>query len=91
MEVTNRTILHGLKIRLNEAKGLWIEELYLVLWAYRITPRIATGELPFNLTYGTEMMILFEVGLPSVRVEQYNESSNSECRRVDLDLLSKIG
>ena len=31
MEVTNRTILHDLKIRLNEAKDLWVEELYLIL------------------------------------------------------------
>ena len=31
VEVTNRTILYGLKTRLNEAKGLWVEELYPIL------------------------------------------------------------
>ena len=36
------------------------------------------------------MMILLEIGLPSARVEQYNESSNSEYRRIDLDLLSEV-
>ena len=31
VEVTNRTILHDLKIRLNEAKSFWMEELYPIL------------------------------------------------------------
>ena len=90
MKVTNRTILHELKIRLNEAKDLWVEDLYSILWAYRMTPRIPMRELPFNLAYGTEVMILLEIELPSARVEQYNEPSNSECQRVNLDLLSEF-
>ena len=90
VEVTNRTILHGLKTRLNEAKGLWIKELYPVLWAYRTTLRIPTGESPFNLAYGMEAMIPLKIGLPSTRVEQYNEPNNFECRRADLDLLPEL-
>ena len=31
VEVTNWIILHGLKTRLNEAKGLWVDELGSVL------------------------------------------------------------
>ena len=88
--MTNRTILHGLKIRLNEAKGLWVDELNSVLWAYRMTPHIPTGESPFSLAYGTEAMILLEIGLPSTRVEQYQEPNNFECRRADLDLLPEL-
>ena len=90
VEVTNRTILHGLKTRLNEAKGLWVEELNSILWAYRTTPRVPTGESPFSLAYGTEAMIPLEIRLPSTRVEQYREPDNSECRRVDLDLLLEL-
>lgn len=48
-KVTNRAILHGLKIVLNKAKGLWIEELNSILWAYQATPWIPIGEFPFNL------------------------------------------
>ncbi|GJX82588.1 reverse transcriptase domain-containing protein [Tanacetum coccineum] len=33
-EVTNSTIVQGLKTRLSNAKGLWVEELPNVLWAY---------------------------------------------------------
>ncbi|GKB11429.1 reverse transcriptase domain-containing protein [Tanacetum coccineum] len=36
-EVTNRTLLQGLKTRLGNAKGLWVEKLPNVLWAYRTT------------------------------------------------------
>ena len=83
-------ILHGLKIRLNKAKCLWVKQLYPILWAYRTTLRIPTGESPFNLAYETETMISLEIGLPSTRVEQYNESNNSECQRANLDLLPEL-
>ncbi|KAL0416177.1 UNVERIFIED_CONTAM: hypothetical protein Slati_3449600 [Sesamum latifolium] len=48
-EVTNRILLQHLKTRLDGAKGSWVEELPGVLWAYRTTPRSATGETPFCL------------------------------------------
>ena len=69
VKVTNQIILYGLKTRLNKAKGLWMEELYSILWAYRTTPRILMEESPFNLAYGIETVIPLEIGLPSVRVE----------------------
>ncbi|XP_075667544.1 uncharacterized protein LOC142637124 [Castanea sativa] len=37
-EATNKVILAGLKKRLDDAKGRWVEELPHVLWAYRTTP-----------------------------------------------------
>ena len=88
--MTNQTILHGLKTRLNEVRGLWVEELHSVLWAYRTTPRVSIRESPFNLTYGTEAMIPLEIGLPSTRVEQYCEPGKFECWRADLDLLPEL-
>ena len=90
MEVTKWIILHGLNTRLNKTKGLWVEELYPILWAYRTTPRISMEESSFNLVYGTEAMIPLDIRLPSARVEQYYELSNSECQRVDLELLSEV-
>ena len=64
----NKVIVNGLKRRLEGAKGNWIEELPNVLWAYRTTSRRSTGETPFSLTYGTEVMILAEVYLCSAQV-----------------------
>ena len=54
-------------------KGVWLKELPSVLWAYRTTTRTSTGETPFNLTYGTEALILVEVGLISLRRELFDE------------------
>ena len=50
----NRTLLKIIKARLVGVKGVWPEELPIVLWAYRTTARTRTGETPFNLTYGIE-------------------------------------
>lgn len=48
-EATNKVIKHHLKIRLVALKGEWVNELPHVLWVYRITPRMATGETLFCL------------------------------------------
>lgn len=36
-EVMNMIIMQGLKKRLDEKKGSWVEELNNVIWAYRMT------------------------------------------------------
>ena len=38
VEVVNKVIVSGLKKRLDEAKGKWMDELPHVLWTYRTTP-----------------------------------------------------
>src|SRR5579862_3942722 len=54
VEATNKTIKKLLKKKLQQKKGLWVEELPNVLWAYRTTRRTATGETPYSLVFGTE-------------------------------------
>ncbi|KAL0730577.1 hypothetical protein Bca4012_026670 [Brassica carinata] len=66
-ETINKTVLDGLKKRLEDRKGRWAEELEGVLWSHRTTPRWATGETPFSLVYRTECMIPAEVEFPEVR------------------------
>ena len=63
MEVTNWTLLKFIKFQLEGAKGTWLEELLSVLWAYWTTARTLTGEMSFNLTYGTKAIIPVEVGV----------------------------
>ncbi|XP_024009474.1 uncharacterized protein LOC112084555 [Eutrema salsugineum] len=55
-EATNKTIIDGLKKRLDTAKGTWADELDGVLWSHRTTPRRSTGQSPFFLAYSTEAM-----------------------------------
>ncbi|XP_024010357.1 uncharacterized protein LOC112085378 [Eutrema salsugineum] len=56
-EAANKTILDGLKKRLDAKKGPWADKLDGVFWSHRTTPRRATGETPFALVYGSECVI----------------------------------
>uniref|UniRef100_A0A2N9HPE1 Uncharacterized protein n=1 Tax=Fagus sylvatica TaxID=28930 RepID=A0A2N9HPE1_FAGSY len=85
-ESSNKTILNGIKKRLEEAKGRWVEELPTILWTFRTTPRSSTGETPYSLTYGVEAVIPLEVGLPTLRSEQYDQEDNELMLAKDLDL-----
>ena len=60
-EATNKTLITALKKKLKQAKGKWVEELPGVLWAYRTTPRRSTGNTPFALAYGMDVVIPTEI------------------------------
>lgn len=85
-EASNKTVIAGLKKRLERAKGAWPSELPHVLWAYRTTPRRATGETPFSLTYGMEAIIPLEAGLPTMRSDLVEQGQNNEALLAELDL-----
>ncbi|GFY90940.1 hypothetical protein Acr_07g0011360 [Actinidia rufa] len=86
VESTNKTIMNGIKKRLEKAKGKWVNELASVLWAYRTTPRKATNETPYSLAFGFEAVITLEVGLPIIRTGAYDATHNNEVLARDLDL-----
>ena len=83
-------MLKIIKARLVGAKGAWLEELPSVLWAYRTTARTLTGETPFNLTYGTEAVIPVEIGLTSLKKEFFDEHSNDNQLKLNLDCLDEV-
>ena len=80
VEVMNRSLLKIIKTRLEGAKGIWPEELPSILWAYRTTTRAPTGETLFRLTYGSEAVILAEVGLTSYRVHNHDENKGGRIK-----------
>ncbi|XP_075515806.1 uncharacterized protein LOC142550616 [Primulina tabacum] len=88
VEVTNRTLVQGLKVRLGNAKGNWVDELPSILWAYQTTPKEGTKETPSSLVYGNEAVLPAEIGLKSARIAFYDED-NSARRAIDLDLLEQ--
>ncbi|MCI12078.1 gag-pol polyprotein [Trifolium medium] len=91
VEAANRVILRGLKRRLGEAKGKWVEELHSVLWSYRTTPHSTTGETPFRLTYGTEAVIPVEMRELSRPTEfPLDEEANHEAIREELDFVDEV-
>lgn len=89
-EVTNRSSLKIIKTRLEEAKGVWSDEVLGVLWAYRTTVRTPTGKTPFELAYGSETLILVEVHMVNHRVMKYQDEDNEKQLRLNLDLIDEV-
>ena len=85
--MANKTIKDNLKKKLEQLKGTWADELPMVLWAHRTTPKEATGETPFSLVFRTKALIPAEVGLPSYRVENFTKQGNDVAILENLDFL----
>ncbi|XP_064979374.1 uncharacterized protein LOC135620371 [Musa acuminata AAA Group] len=88
-EVTNRSILDGLKRRVSAARSSWTDELPSVLWALRTTPKTATSESPYSLTFGTEAVLPPEVAIATLRTEDFDERASDEGLRANLDMLEE--
>ncbi|XP_045796465.1 uncharacterized protein LOC123890806 [Trifolium pratense] len=89
-ESANKVILQGLKKRLEAAKGLWVEELPMVLWSYHTTPHSSTQETPFKMVYGSDAMIPIEINEPSARVLFARLEENSINLQANLDLQDEV-
>ncbi|XP_065632975.1 uncharacterized protein LOC136068960 [Quercus suber] len=89
-EAVNKVIVNGLKNRLDDVKGKWVEELPHVLWAYRTTPRRSTRETPFSMTYGAEAIIPLETGFPTLKTSSFSLTSNDKLLEVGLDLIEEM-
>ena len=88
-EAVNKVIVSGLKKRLDDAKGRWVEELPHVLWTYRTIPRRSTGETPFAMTYGAEAVIPLEASFPMLRTSSFTSDNNDELLGKNLDLIDE--
>ena len=88
-KAVNKVIVNGLKKRLDNAKGRWVEELPHVLWTYRTTPRKSTGETPFSMTYGAEVVIPLENGFLTMRTSTFTSDGNDELLKKNLDLVEE--
>ena len=85
-KTTNKSIVNGLKKRLDDLKGQWAEELSSVLWAYQTTPQCSTGKTPFSMTYGVEAVILVETRLLTSQTNMFQVEENDQllCKHLDL-------
>jgi transposase InsO family protein len=93
VEHANVEILQGLKIRtydgLKKHGKKWIDELPCTLWGNRTSPSRATGEAPFFMVYGAEAVLPPEVTMGSLRVRTYDEATQDQLRREDIDLVDE--
>lgn len=89
MEATNKTIFLIIKKKLDECKGAWAEKLLEALWACRTMERTLTGDTPFGLAFGCEVVIPVEIGPASFRVQNYDPKRNDEGLMLSLDQLEE--
>ena len=81
--------MSGLKKRLDDKKGKWVEELSQVLWMYQTTSHRSTRETPFSMTYGVEVVIPLKTRFPTLRTSSFTPSNNDELLGKSLDLIEK--
>lgn len=58
---TNKVIYKGIKKSLDDTKGLWVDQIPLVLWSYHTAPYSTIKETPFALVYREDIMFLVEI------------------------------
>ena len=79
-----------IKTRLEGTKGVWLDELPSVLWACKMSVRAPTGETPFKLAYGSEVIMPAEVHMTNHRVMKYGDEENEEQLFLDLNLIDEV-
>ncbi|GJR62908.1 reverse transcriptase domain-containing protein [Tanacetum coccineum] len=89
IERANRSLGEGIKARLEARSKNWMEELPHVLWAHRTMIKSSNGDTRFSLTYGTEAIILAEIGMPALRTAEVDLVQNNEALEINLDLLEE--
>ncbi|XP_042444034.1 uncharacterized protein LOC122029153 [Zingiber officinale] len=88
-EVANHEISKILRARLDHMGGRWVDELPIVLWVLRTTPKEGIGATTFHLVYDGEAVIPVEVDVESNRIQHYSKD-NTEWRLLELDLVDEV-
>ena len=82
-------IKHNLKMKLEDLKARWVNELPTVLWAYKTTARSTTGETLFLLAYEYEAMVLVKIRAGSMQRENYDPEQNKILQRHELNFIKE--
>lgn len=61
-----------------------------MLWSYRTTSRTPTGETPFSLTYGFEVVFPIECGISSARYMCLDENTNWQLLNHNLNTIDEL-
>ncbi|XP_070029188.1 uncharacterized protein [Nicotiana sylvestris] len=68
----------------------WHKKLLFALLGYRTTVHTSTGATPYMLVYGTEVVILAEVEIPSLKIIQEVELDDVEWVKIRYEQLALI-
>ena len=88
-EAVNKVIVFGLKKRLDEVKGKWVDDLPNLLWTYHTAPRRSTGETPFSMSYRSKAVIPLETGFSTLKTDQFNVEENNHLLSTSLELVDE--
>jgi hypothetical protein len=72
-EVSNQSLIKLIKRKIDEHPRRWHEVLSEALWAYRISCHGATKTSPYQLVYGQEAVLPWEITAGSRRIEFQND------------------
>ena len=78
-----------MKTKLEDLKRRWVDKLPKVIWAYRTTTRTPTAETSFSFSYGYEAKVPIEIGMSSLRKENYDPDQNNLLQRRELEFLKE--
>jgi hypothetical protein len=83
-ESSNKSLITVIKKVLTENKKAWHIHLKYALWANRISTKRSIGISPFQMVYGTDVILPINLALPVMKLWQdSNEEPNDVTRRIN--------
>jgi hypothetical protein len=84
VESSNKSLMTIIKKVLTENKKAWHIHLKYALWANRIGTKKSIGMSPFQLVYGTDVVLPINLSLPVMKLwKDANEEPNDVTRRIN--------
>jgi hypothetical protein len=89
-ESSNKTLIKFIKKKLKDNLRRWHKILSEALWAHRISRHGVTKVTPFELVYGQEVILVFEVNLAAYRLAKQNELSIVDYHNLMMDNIDEV-
>lgn len=85
-ESSNKSLIGIIKKLLEENKKNLDSKFKYALWADRVTIKRSTGNYPFKLVYGTEVVFPIQLMLPMARFLQTEQDEEEDMAKIIIDL-----
>ena len=86
VESSNKSLIRIIKKLLEDNKNNWDSKLKYALWADRVTTKKSTGNSPFKLVYGTEVVFLIQLTLHVAKFLQGEQDEEEDMAKRIIDL-----